>query len=118
VVRAIAALFTILALFLLIRGLILGAGADRCARELTDALEKHDRDYLARAVKSPPAVETLERASSIELAFVRPVSSEWSRVGLFVKTSTKTEVLVLRLSSKAESCEFLRDYEPGPFEGK
>jgi hypothetical protein len=119
IARATAALLGIGAIALIVRGLILGAGADRCAGELAAAAARHDVGYLDRAVKSPSARDVLASAHSVDLGFVRPLSSEWSRIGLFVKrteTSSRSEVVLLRLSSKSEVCEFLRDYDSGPFE--
>jgi hypothetical protein len=98
-----------------------GARADRCAAELARAAVDHDAAYLERAVRTPSVREALLGAAGVDVGFVRPLSSKWSRVGLFVKktkTSTTMEAVVLQLSmDPMESCLFLRDYEDGAFTG-
>jgi hypothetical protein len=119
IARVVFAIFLLAAIVLIVKALILGAGADRCAEELAQAAQRHDAAYLDRALKSPSAREKLDAAHQVELGFVRPLSSEWSRVGLFVKstaTATRAEVVLLRLSADSPTCEFLRDYEPGAFQ--
>ncbi|MCK6551880.1 hypothetical protein L6R52_38955 [Myxococcota bacterium] len=96
-----------------------GERADRCAEELARAAVAHDAAYVERAVRTPSARDALLGAAHVEVGFVRPVSSKWSRVGLFVKktaTSTSMEAVVLQLSmDPTERCLFLRDYEDGAF---
>jgi hypothetical protein len=119
IARVVFAIFLLVAIVLMVKALMLGATADRCAEELAQAAEKHDAAYLDRTVKSPSAREKLAAAHHVELGFVRPLSSDWSRVGLFVKptaTATRAEVVLLRLSASTPDCEFLRDYEPGAFQ--
>jgi hypothetical protein len=104
-----------------VRSLVLASRADACARELAERAAQKDSAYLERAVKTPSARDAILHAHKVELGFVRPASSQWTRVGLFVtssSTSTRASALVLILESgPAGRCEFLRDYESGPFSG-
>lgn len=101
-----------------------GARADACAEALVAAAGRRDGTYLERAVKSPSVRDELLAARSVELAFVRPMDSEWTRVGLFVapaRSSTVTKLIVLQLevagagAGEGEGCAFMRDYESGAF---
>jgi hypothetical protein len=116
---AFLAVLVIGAAVFMIRGLLLAARADDCARELAGAAERKDAAYVDRAVRNQSARDQILSAAKIELGFVRPISSEWTRVGLFLwakPTSTSAAALVLVFSSESkERCEFLRDYENGPF---
>lgn len=100
---------------------IRGARADRCAESLVDAVVKRDRDAVAKMLHTPVLPDELFAAHQVELGFVRPISSEDTRVGLFVKktaTATRAEVVFLMLQSAKEddeSCKFVRDYETGAF---
>lgn len=92
-----------------------GSFADACAEGLVDRVARADRAYVEGSVESPMLAEQILAASQVELGFVRPVSSEWTRVGLFVKptaSSTRAQAVVLLLDhKKRERCVFLRDYE-------
>jgi hypothetical protein len=90
-------------------GLRIGAAADECAEALARAATAKDRAHLERVVKNPSLREELLAAPSVELGYVRPIDSEWTRVGLFVRTSTHTRQVVLQLSTE-DGCLFLRDY--------
>src|SRR5687768_6993800 len=90
--------------------LISGARADRCAEELVDAVVKKDRAALEKTVKSPTLPDELLAAHEVELGFVRPMTSDETRVGLFVlktATSTRAGVVVLVLEN-GETCTFVR----------
>lgn len=92
-----------------------GGAADECAKQLVDAATRHDSAYIDMAVRNPSVRAKLRGASEVGLTFVRPVSTEWTRVGLFVRTGTATEGLHLALSAQTKDCVFLRDYEQGAF---
>lgn len=94
----------------LANGLSLGASADACADRLLAAVERHDEAEIRALVKNPSMRDQLLAGATVELAFVRPVSPEWSRVGLMVKTSTSRALVPLQLEAKGGDCQFLRDY--------
>ncbi len=91
-------------------GLQLGAAADDCATRLVTAANTKDDAALRDLVKTPSMRARLLREGAVELAFVRPVSPGWSRVGLFVKTSTSQDLMPMQLEAKDGACQFLRDY--------
>lgn len=98
-----------------------GFAADACAKRLVEATQRRDAAYVERAVKTPIVRDMLLSASEVEVGFVRPMSSDLTRVGLFVRgtaTATRAEVVGLVLSAAGGECEFVRDYESGPFGGK
>lgn len=91
-------------------GLQLGAAADYCAESLVHAIEKRDDKFIEETVKNPSLRDELLTAPTVELGYVRPLDSEWTRVGLFVRTATTTKQVVLQLSTEDDRCTFLRDY--------
>ncbi len=94
----------------LANGLSLGASADACADRLLTAVAKKDEAEIRALVKNPSMRDRLLAGAEVELAFVRPVAPEWSRVGLMVKTSTSRALVPLQLEAKDGGCQFLRDY--------
>ncbi len=93
-----------------------GAAVDACAEKLLAAARAKDAAWLSDAVRTPSVRDRLVARGAEELAFARPVSSEWSRVGLVVTSTTGRSVLVLLLeSSSLPTCRFLADYERGAF---
>ena len=113
--RTIFGALLLLAIWFVWASLSRGSVADRCADELSAAVAKRDTAYLAKHVKNP----SLERAlstSHAELAFVRPVDSEWSRIGFLLKsspTATAAKPLFVLLSHEqsATECSFIQDYD-------
>jgi hypothetical protein len=100
--------------------LVRGARADRCAETLVADIAKKDRAALEKALRTPSLPDELLAAHEVELGFVRPISSEETRVGLFVlrtATATRADVVSLMLEAEPEdgACTFLRDYESGAF---
>ena len=89
----------------------LGSAADGCADSLVVAIGAGDRADVEGMVRNPSVRDQLLAGDSVEVGFVRPMSSAWTRVGLFVKTGTTTTNVALQLSTEDGSCLFLRDYE-------
>jgi hypothetical protein len=92
-----------------------GSVADRCAEALATAVATKDRAYFAQHVKSPSLETRLLEAPHAELAFVRPVDSEWSRIGFLLKssaTATAAKPLFILLShdQSKQECSFIQDY--------
>lgn len=99
-----------LAGWFLASGLRLGAAADGCATQLLEAANAKDEATVRRLVRNPSIQEKLLKGASVELTFVRPVSDEWSRVGLVVTSTVRTPI-ALQLDARGDDCVFLRDYE-------
>lgn len=100
------------------RALQRGAFADRCVDELVKRSIARDKPFLEGAVQSPLVVEQLLAAKRVELVFVRPLSEDWTRVGIAARateTATRADLLQLVLDNRVERCTFLRDYEAGAF---
>jgi hypothetical protein len=93
-----------------------GSVADRCAEALAKAVATKDRAYFSQHVKNPSLESHLLEAPHAELAFVRPVDSEWSRIGFLLKssaTATSATPLFILLSHERskEDCSFIQDYD-------
>ena len=88
--------------------------ADACAKRLVAAVGR-DAAFVHAAVKNPSQRARLEHAKSATLEFVRPLSTQWIRVGIVVdsvKTSTVPPLVRLILDAQnTEECVFLLDYE-------
>ena len=114
--RTIAVVLLAIGVWFVYRSLEQGSVADRCADALAAAVANKDRAYFQKHVKNPSLESKLLDASHAELAFVRPIDPEWSRIGFLVKeTATATIatpvfVVLSHLQSK-EECSFIQDYD-------
>ena len=112
--RTILALLIALVAWFFYRSLEQGSTADRCADDLLRAATAKDRAYLTAHVKNPSLADDLLAAASVELAFVRPVDPEWSRIGFAVKataSATVAQPVFVLLSHRRPDCSFIQDYE-------
>lgn len=95
---------------------------EACATELADAVRKHDRGTLEVLVPSSQLRDKLAAVGAVQIGYVRPMSGQAARVGLFVKsteTATAAGVIAMVLELEAlPQCRFVRDYESGPFGGQ
>jgi hypothetical protein len=114
--RTIFGLLLLLAIWFVVRALQQGSVADRCAEALASAVSRRDRAYLSEHIRNPSLEETLMNAASAELAFVRPVDPDWSRIGFLVTASATTTVqqpvfILLSHERSQERCAFIQDYD-------
>lgn len=112
--RTILVVFAAAGIWFVYRSLAQGSIADRCAGSLLGAVAAKDQAYLSTHVKNPSLSETLLKAATVELLFVRPVDPEWSRIGLAIKTSataTVAQPVFVLLSHRRTECNFIQDYE-------
>jgi hypothetical protein len=92
--------------------------ADRCAAELMEA--SRAKRPFGDLLTSDDLQASLHSSHAIELAFARPASEGFFRVGFVVKrsaTSTAAELVTLLLTETAlPDCRFIGDYgQAGPF---
>lgn len=98
------------------RSLEQGTLADRCAESLAIAVANKDRAYLTRHVRNPSLEESLLAAPHAELAFVRPVDPEWSRIGFLIResasaTAARPVFVLLNHEQSGRECSFIQDYD-------
>jgi hypothetical protein len=114
--RIIFGAILLLGIWFVVRSLQQGSVADRCAEELAAAVSKRDRAYLSEHIRNPSLEETLLSAASAELAFVRPVDPEWSRIGFLTTATASSAVqqpvfILLSHERSQERCVFIQDYD-------
>src|SRR5688500_4224933 len=64
-----------------------GRVADRGVEAIAQAVAGKDRASCSENVKDPSLEAQLLDAPHAELSFVRPVDSEWTRIGFLIKSS-------------------------------
>jgi len=98
---------------------------DDCVSRLQVAVqEKSGASDLELIVKGSALIDILNEMSSAEIAYARPKDANWARVGLVMKQSgdvspdekDKNVILGLLLDlQRLPECQFVRDYDKGPF---
>ena len=114
--RTIFGALAALSIWFVYRSLAQGSVADRCAESLAGAVAARDRAYLSSHVRNPSLEENLLAAPHAELAFVRPIDPEWSRIGFLIResagsTTAKPLFILLSHAESREDCSFIQDYD-------